>query len=117
MTKRGTGAKKKQHGRRRVSCETDVTDTTTCSFRSEVSATFSAICEDVNRVVRDESCLLCGGTAFANDRKWTSGSAIVFFYSQVVFLKFVVFSQVCFFQVFFQIHFQFLEFFLDFLFF
>ena len=55
VTKRATGAKKKQHGRRRVSCETDVTDTTTCSFRGEVSATFSAICEDVNRVVRDES--------------------------------------------------------------
>ena len=43
----------------------------------------------------------------------------LFFFSQVVFLKFVVFFlKFVFFKfLFFQIHFQFLEFFLDFLFF
>ena len=70
LTKPATGAAKKPHGRRRVSCETDVTETTTCSFRGEVSATFTAIREEGNHVVRDESCLLRGATAFANDQKW-----------------------------------------------
>ena len=72
MTKRATGAEKKQHGRRGVSCETDATETTTCSFRGEVSATFTAICEDGSSVISDESCLMCEATTFANDRKWTS---------------------------------------------
>ena len=45
-----------------------------CQFRREVSATFTAICEDGNRAVIDESCLLCGAAAFANNPKWTSGS-------------------------------------------
>ena len=57
-----------------MNCETDATETTTCSFRREVSATFTAICEDgSSSVIRDESCLLCEATTFANDRKWTSG--------------------------------------------
>ena len=30
--------------------------------------------EDGNRLVRDESCLLCGATAFTDGRKWASGS-------------------------------------------
>ena len=46
LIKRATCATKRQHGRRRVSCERDATETTTCSFRREVSATFTAICED-----------------------------------------------------------------------
>ena len=74
LTKRATCAEKKQHGRRRVSCERDATETTTCSFRGEVSATFTAICENNSSVIRDESCLLCGATTFASDRKWTSES-------------------------------------------
>ena len=44
------------------------------SIRGEVSATLTAIFEDGSSVIRDESCLLCGATAFANDRKCTSGS-------------------------------------------
>ena len=43
-------------------------------FRREVSATFTAICESGSSVIRDESCLLCGATPFASDRKWTSES-------------------------------------------
>ena len=74
VTKRATGAEKKQHGQRRVRCETDATETTICSFRGEASATFTAICENGNRVIRNESCILCEATTFANDRKWTSGS-------------------------------------------
>ena len=34
-----------------MNCETDATETTICSFRREVSATFTAICEDGSRVV------------------------------------------------------------------
>ena len=75
LIKRATCAEKKQHDRRRVSCERDTTETTTRSFRGEVSATFTAICENGSSVMRDESCLLCGAKAFANDRKCTSGSA------------------------------------------
>ena len=74
LTKRATCAEKKHNGRRRVSCERDATETTTCSFRGEVSATFTTICEDGSSVIRDESCLLCGATTFANDRKCTSGT-------------------------------------------
>ena len=74
LTKRATGAEKKQHGQRRVSCESDATEMTICSVRRELSATSTAICVDGNRVVRDKSCLLCGATAFADNRKWTSGS-------------------------------------------
>ena len=74
LTQRATCAGKKQHERRRVSCERDATETTTCSFRGEVSATFTAICGDGSSVIRDESCLLCGAKAFANNREWTSGS-------------------------------------------
>ena len=74
LIKRATCAEKKQHDRRRVSCERDATETTTCSFRGVVSATFTAICENNSSVIRDESCLLCGATTFANDRKWISGS-------------------------------------------
>ena len=74
LIKRATCAEKKQHGRRRMSSGTHATETTICSFRREVSATFTAICECGSSVIRDESCLLCGATAFANDRKCTSGS-------------------------------------------
>ena len=59
VTKPATCAGKRQHGRRRLSSGTNDTETTVCSFRREESATFTAICEDGNRVVRDESCLSC----------------------------------------------------------
>ena len=36
LIKRATCAMKRQHGRRRVSCGRDATETTTCSFRREV---------------------------------------------------------------------------------
>ena len=74
LIKRASCAEKRQHGRRRVSCETDTTETTTCSFRREVSATFTAICESGSSVIRDESCLLCEATTFANDRMCISES-------------------------------------------
>ena len=74
LTKRATCAEKKQHGRRRVSCERDATETTTCSFRGEMSRDFTAICENGRSAIKDESCLLCEATTFANDRKWTSES-------------------------------------------
>ena len=74
VTKRAMSAWNRQHGRRRMSSGTHVTETTVCSFRREVSATLTAICEDGNHIVRDESCLHRGATAFTNDRKWASGS-------------------------------------------
>ena len=74
LTKSATCAGKKQHGRRRLSSGTHVTETTVCFFRGEVSATLTAICEDGSSVIVDEGCLLCGATAQANDRKCTSGS-------------------------------------------
>ena len=52
VTKPITGAEVKQHGRRRLSCETDVTETTICPIRGEVSATLTAICEEGNHVAR-----------------------------------------------------------------
>ena len=42
VTKPATCAGKKQHGRRRISSETHVTETTICSFRREVSVTTSS---------------------------------------------------------------------------
>ena len=74
LTKAATCVGKRQHGRRRMNSGTHVTETTVCSFRGEVSATFTAICQDGNRVVRDESCLHRGAMAFTNDGKWASGS-------------------------------------------
>ena len=74
VTKPATCAGKKQYGRRRMSSETHVTETTICSFRREVSATLTAVCEEGNHVVRDESWLHRGATAFTNDRKWASRS-------------------------------------------
>ena len=73
LIKQATRAEKKQHDRRRVSCERYHRDDN-CSFRGEVSATFTVICENGRSVIRDESCLLCGATTFANNRKCTSGS-------------------------------------------
>ena len=68
MTKPAACAGKRQHGRQRMSSETHVTETTSCSFHREVSATFAAICEEGNLVIREESCHHRGATAFANDR-------------------------------------------------
>ena len=74
MIKPATCAGKRQHGRRRMSSGTHVSETTVCSFRREVSATVTAICEEGDHIVRDESCLHRGATAFTNDRQWASGS-------------------------------------------
>ena len=67
VTKLATCAGKRQHGRRTMSSGTHVTETTVCSFRREVSATLTAICEEGNHIVRDESCLYRGATASTND--------------------------------------------------
>ena len=74
LTKPATCAGKRQHGRRRMSSGTHVIETTVCSFRREVSATLTAICEEGNHIVRDESCLHRAAMAFTNGRKWASGS-------------------------------------------
>ena len=59
LTKRATCAEKKQHGRRRVGCERGATETTTCSFRGEVSATSTTICEDGSSGIRGERVVSC----------------------------------------------------------
>ena len=64
VTKPAMCAGKRQHGRRKN--EQRETETTVCSFCREVTATLTAICEEGNHVVRDESCLHRGATAFTN---------------------------------------------------
>ena len=54
VTKLATCAGKRQRGRRRMSSETQVPETTVCSFHRKVSATLTAICVEGNHVVRDE---------------------------------------------------------------